>query len=96
MPCPKDFSRIDSKGRAHAGSQRQIQIYVNERTHTLNSAVAQSLSQYSLNENDIHWVSPLEADSYSEYRDSEFLERVGRYSIPRTFWEGGPVFGFGT
>ncbi len=39
MPCPKDFSRTDSMGRAHAGRQRQIQTYVNERTHALNSAV---------------------------------------------------------
>jgi hypothetical protein len=61
MPCPKDFSRTDSTGRAHAGRQRQIQTYVNERTHALNSAVAQSLSRYDLDEKDIHWVSPLAA-----------------------------------
>jgi hypothetical protein len=96
MPCPKDFSRTDSTGRAHAGSQRQIQTHVNERTRTLNSAVAQSLSQYSLDENDIHWVSPLKADSYSEYRDSEFLERVGLGHLApqlRDFWpRGGPCW----
>jgi hypothetical protein len=96
MPCPKDFSRIDSTGRAHAGSQRQIQTYVNERTHALNSAIAQSLSQYSLDENDIHWVSPLKADTYSEYRDWEFLERVelGRLTPElRKFWpRGGPCW----
>jgi len=77
MPCSKDSTRTDSTGRAKAGSQRQIQTYVNERTHALNSAVAQSLSRYALDEKDIHWVSPLTADTYSEYRDSEFLERVG-------------------
>jgi len=96
MPCPKDFSRVDSTGRAHAGSQRQIQTYVNERTEALNSAVAQSLSQYNLDEKDIHWVSPLAADTYSEYRDSEFLERVGYGHLApalRKFWpRNGPCW----
>lgn len=77
MPCPKDSSRVDSAGRAYAGRQRQIQTYVNERTQALNAAIAQSLSRHTLGGNEIHWVSPLAEDSYSEYRDSEFLERVG-------------------
>jgi hypothetical protein len=79
MPCPKNFSRVDSTGRAHAGSQKQIQIYVNEKTQTLNSALAQSLSRYGLDEKDIRRVSPLAADT--EYQDSEFLERVGLGSL---------------
>jgi hypothetical protein len=77
MPCPKDSSRTDSTGRAHAGSQRQIQTYVNEKTHALNSAIAQAVQRYSLNEQDIHWASPLKDDTYSEYRDVEFVERIG-------------------
>jgi len=77
MPCPKDFSRIDSTGRVKAGSQKQIQIYVNEKRQAFNSVVAQSLPEYGLDENAIHWVSPLPEDTYSEYQDSEFLERVG-------------------
>lgn len=96
MPCPKDSSRTDSTGRAHAGSQRQIQTYVNERTNTLSSAIAQSLSPYNLNENDIYWVSPLTGDTYSEYQDSEFLERLGLGLLaPRLleFWpRGGPCW----
>jgi len=96
MPCLTDLSRTDSMGRAHAGSQRQIQTYVNERTHALNSAIAQSLSRYDLDEKDIHWVSPLAADTYSEYRDSEFLERVGLgFLAPRLleFWpQRGPCW----
>ena len=96
MPCPKDSSRTDSSGRAHTGSQRQIQTYVNERTNTLNLAIAQSLSQYGLDKNDLSWVSPLGADTYSEYRDSEFLERVGLGHLApqlRKFWpRGGPCW----
>jgi hypothetical protein len=81
MPCLKNFSRIDSTGRAHAGSQRQIQMCVNESTHALNSAVAQSLSRYKLDQSAIRWVAPLAADTYSEYQDSEFLERVGSLDL---------------
>lgn len=96
MPCPKDLSRIDSTGRAHAGSQRQIQMYVDEKTLAFNSAIAQSLSRYDLDEKDIHWVSPLAADTYSEYRDAEFLERVGLGVLAprlREFWpRGGPCW----
>jgi hypothetical protein len=69
---------------------------VNEKANALNSAVAQSLSRYDLDERDIHWVSPLAEDTYSEYRDSEFLERVGLGLLaPRLlkFWpRGGPCW----
>ena len=96
MPCPKDFARTNSTDRAHAGSQRQIQTNVNERTQALNAAVAQSLSRYDLDEKDINWVSPLEADKYLEYRDSEFLECVGLgHLAPRLqeFWpQRGPCW----
>jgi hypothetical protein len=93
MPCPKDFSRTDSRGRAYAGSQRQIQTYVNERTQALNSAVALSLSRYALAEKGIRWVSPLAADAYSEYRDTEFLERVGLGPLAPRLLEFWPRLG---
>lgn len=89
MATLKDDSRTDPTGRAYAGSQRQIQTYVNERTTALNSAIAQSLSKYHLDEKDIQWVSPLVADMYTEYRDAEFLQCVGLASVaPRLseFW----------
>jgi len=89
MPLITNVSRTDSTGRAYAGSQRQIQTYVSEKTHALNSAIAQPLSRYELDENDIQWVSPLEVDKYTEYRDSEFLDRVGLgHLAPRLqeFW----------
>jgi hypothetical protein len=96
MPSLTNVSRTDSTGRAYAGSQKQIQTYVNQRTQVLNSAVAQSLSRYDLDEKDIHWVSPLAADRYSEYRDSEFLELVGLGQLAprlREFWpQRGPCW----
>lgn len=92
MPCSKNSSRVDAAGRAYAGSQRQIQTYVNARHLKLNSAIAQSLSQYKVDAKDLRWVSPLASDTYSEYRDSEFLERVdlGRLSKRLLeFWPRG-------
>jgi hypothetical protein len=62
----------------------------------LNSAIAQALSQHNLNEKTIQWGSPLKEDTYSEYRDSEFLERVGlAHLVPalRKFWpRNGPCW----
>jgi hypothetical protein len=96
MPHVANSPRTDSTGRARAGSQKQIQTYVNEKAHLLNSAIAQSLLQYGLNENDIDWVSPLAADGYSEYQDSEFLEGVGLGSVAsqlQKFWpQRGPCW----
>ena len=96
MTCLTDASRTDSSGRAHAGSQRQIQTYVNEKTDALNSSVAQSLSRYDLDEKDIRWVSPLAAEKYIEYRDSEFVERVGLgylVGLLQEFWpQRGPCW----
>jgi hypothetical protein len=49
-----------------------------------------------LNKEDIQWVSPLTADTCSEYQDSEFLERVGLVLLApklRKCWpRGGPCW----
>jgi hypothetical protein len=77
MPCPRDPSRTDMTGRAYAGSQRQIQTYINERTSELSHAIAMALQSRNLEESEIRWVSPLAADGYCEYRDEEFLGAIG-------------------
>jgi hypothetical protein len=96
MPCPKDPSRTDITGRAYAGSQRQIQIYVNERPLELCNAVADALQPCKLHESAIRWVSPLAADNHSEYRDEEFLEIIGAGHLApklRDFWpQKGPCW----
>ena len=96
MPCPTDPSRTDITGRAHAGSQRQIQTYVNERTLELSHAVAESLQPYKLRESAIRWGSPLAADGHPEYRDEAFLEIVGAGHLApklRDFWpQRGPCW----
>jgi hypothetical protein len=97
MPCSKDLSRVDAlTGRANKGSQKQIQAYVNEKETALNSAVAQSLARYKVGAEDIQWVSPLAKEKYSEYRDSEFLDRIGLIHLKEKlsdFWpRGGPCW----
>jgi hypothetical protein len=74
-PCPKDSSRLAANGRAFAGSQRWIQHYVNYRQDDINQAILHS--QESLRAQSLHWVSPLEADGFNEYRDEGFLNCVG-------------------
>lgn len=78
MPCHKDDSRVDSTGRAYAGSQRQIQTYVNESCGELNQAIELSIqARQGILSLLPRWVSPLAAHNYDEYRDEEFLSVIG-------------------
>jgi len=82
-------------GRALRGSQRQLQDYVNSYPDALSDAILQQLPAgvRDLGAR-IRWVSPLARDSYREYRDAEFLERVGLGGFAgdlADFWPGlGP------
>lgn len=84
--------RCDLNGCAFAGSQRQIQFYVNERPELLQQEISTSLDQQMA----LQWVSPLRVDKYREYRDDAFLEVLGlsRYREKLgQFWpKGGPVW----
>ncbi len=56
------------------GSQRWLQIAVNRCFHRLDKAIKETgLCQGE----EIEWLSPLEGDGFAEYRDDEFLERLG-------------------
>jgi hypothetical protein len=82
--------RWNDTGRAFAGSQGQIQFYVNKQPSVLNQAISDAFkTSFSL-----RWVSPLSSDGYREYWDSAFLEALG---LPQhckelsRFWpSGGP------
>jgi hypothetical protein len=75
-PCSKDPARVNENGRAFAGSQRWIQYYVNYGQNDLNDAIIQS--QDSLRgSHALQWVSPLESDGFTEYRDETFLACLG-------------------
>ena len=65
-------------GRAFRGSQRQLQDYVNTCPDALSEAILEQLPRRVRELGaSIRWVSPLARDNYREYRDAEFLERVG-------------------
>jgi hypothetical protein len=82
--------RCDDTGRAFAGSQQQIQIYVNEQPLVLKQAISDAFkTSFSL-----RWVSPLSSDGYREYGDSAFLKALGlsqHCEELNRFWpSGGP------
>lgn len=84
--------RCDRSGRAKAGSQRQIQTYVNQLPLVLNRAIEESFARPIR----LRWVSPLQSDLYREYRDRASLSVLGlRRHAPQLarFWpRNGPVW----
>ena len=81
--------RTDEKGRAHKGSQLQIQIYVNRRADELSRAIVQATPELSNDSVRLQWVSPLEQDGFAEYQDESFLQALGlakHTSSLRAFW----------
>jgi len=87
-----DRNRCDASGRAFAGSQRQIQHYVNEQQSVLDGAISAALSLPL----SISWASPLRSDRYREYKDSAFLRVLGLdrsgTELSRFWPRGGPVW----
>jgi hypothetical protein len=78
--------RVDEAGRAYAGSQLQLQIYVNRRRQEIDRAI---ISALRLGQRQLEWVSPLEARGFKEYHDDEFLRQLGCEYLSgdlREFW----------
>ena len=79
-------------GLASAGSQRHLQVYVNERVDELNQAIRSGFSELAAA--DIAWRSPLASDRYREYWDRAFLEAIEQSDHAEglaAFWpRGGP------
>jgi len=88
--------RADDFGRAYAGSQLQIQIWVNRRPDELSQHVIQALPSLASLSATIRWVSPLESERFVEYQDRAFLRAVGLEHLASKlsgFWpSGGPVW----
>lgn len=70
-------AKVDKLGRAHAGSQLQMQIYVNRRGEELSERLLQALPSLAELNPLIRWVSPLESAGFAEYQDEAFLSAVG-------------------
>jgi len=70
-------NRVDDLGRAYAGSQLQIQIYLSRREPELTASVVTALHNAGVYLENIQWLSPLEKEKFVELRDGAFLERLG-------------------
>lgn len=57
------------------GSLKDIQILVNKNQHIIDNLL--KLSFDDLANQQIIWTSPIEQDDYAEYRDNDFLLKVG-------------------
>jgi len=89
-------TRVDDDGGAYAGSQLQIQIYVNRQSEGLTREVFERLPDLALLHPRLNWVSPLEKDRFSEYQDTAFLKACGLEHLSdelKAFWpRRGPVW----
>lgn len=85
--------RTDEHGRAFAGSQLQMQIYVNRHGHELTCAVIDAID-IDADALQVTWVSPLEQERFKEYKDAAFLHALQLSqlrSLLAQFWPpGGP------
>lgn len=79
----------EPQGEKSKGSQKWIQVLVNECCEVIDQRLAES---HGLKQ--VCWLSPLKEDDYSEYRDSRFIDRLNvnlNVSL-ESFWPktGGP------
>ena len=56
------------------GSRKWIQILINRNVEILDAYLNK---MYIVDEEAIKWYSPLKEDDYSEYRDQDFVEKLG-------------------
>lgn len=57
------------------GSLKNIQLLVNSKSSLINAQIISVFPE--LSKHKITWVSPLSTDNFSEYRDDDFIVRVG-------------------
>ena len=67
----RDMDRTPVKAR---GSQKWLRMLVNDCPGLLGEQILCELSPVA---NEIRWRSPLEDDGYAEYKDGDFIDRLG-------------------
>ncbi len=84
------MGRYPQKSNSH-GSLKNLQVVINVKKKYLDAEISKAIRKQMK----IDWRSPLQSDDYAEYRDQDFLRRVGilnkiKYSL-RDFWpNNGP------
>lgn len=64
-----------NKNLARRGSKRWLQLTVNRCPNVIDEAIANAIDLE--HGETIEWLSPLESDAFTEYRDRAFLKRLG-------------------
>ena len=64
-----------TKSSYSRGSLRDIQILVNQHADYLNALISKEISKSIPKV--IQWVSPIKEDDYAEYRDTDFIKKLG-------------------
>ncbi len=82
------------QNRALRGGQKWLQVLVNEHPELIDRVLVTTLGLAQ--EERVHWLSPLRDDDYAEYRDQQFITRLG-ITLKRmplaSFWPRfGPVW----
>ena len=57
------------------GSQRWLQLAVNRCPNVIDEAIAKAIGLE--HGETVQWLSPLESDAFTEYKDHAFLDRLG-------------------
>jgi hypothetical protein len=65
--------KTDKNGKAYKGSQRHLQIYVNEETETINKKISEVLE---IDSSTIKWKAPLKEKQYKEPVDKGFWNDI--------------------
>jgi hypothetical protein len=79
------------QAQSSKGSQKWVQILINTASQLLDQEIK---SKFSLEKiQSIKWLSPLKDDEYSEYRDVDFLEKLGLSNLNRPLTEFWPARG---
>jgi len=68
------MTRVKQDPNGH-GSLKDIQLLINKNQSLIDSEIKKSFKD--LSEKEIIWTSPIDSDDYAEYRDNDFLEKVG-------------------
>jgi len=68
------MTRIKQKSDGH-GSLKNIQLLINKNQNLIDNIIKNEFAE--LTKDIIYWKSPIEHDDFAEYRDNDFIERLG-------------------
>jgi hypothetical protein len=84
------MSRHPQESNSH-GSLKNLQVAINEKKRYLDCEISKVIRKQM----SIDWKSPQKTDKYAEYRDEDFLKKLGilnkmKYSLSKFWPNNGP------